>query len=284
MNNNSIHQSALDVIALETIHQENYEKGTKKQLLNPFNALYNNDNLLSERPEIQELDQYARDLENQIEGDFNLEYLTFEFAYNQLGFVRNGLLLAKIKFLKLYKNYGDGTFASFCQKQLKKQRWQINDTIRASRVVLELMYAGFAILPTNIAQAIALAKLTGDELIAKWHSIINTIPPDKITAHTIGNTVKPPTESERAVATIKVPAAMYEDIHSEAAERGLSIVEWLRIVLDFFLNGGNSHLLQLIGNTVDYTEKERIWQQDLEQLVVEGDNSLSSPSKTKYFN
>ena len=98
-------------------------------LLNPFNALYQDNTLLSNKPEIQELNQYALDLEDQIPGDFNLNYLTFEFAYNQLGFVRNGLLLAKIKFFKLYKNYGDGTFASFCKLQLRKQRWQINDTI-----------------------------------------------------------------------------------------------------------------------------------------------------------
>ena len=142
----------------------------KNFLHNPFDALYQDNTLLSDKPEIQELNQYALDLEDQIPGDFNLNYLTFEFAYNQLGFVRNGLLLAKIKFLKLYKNYGDGTFArargcgfpaafmspaSFCKFQLRKQRWQINDTIKAARVVLQLMYAGFEILPANIAQAVA---------------------------------------------------------------------------------------------------------------------------------
>lgn len=65
---------------------------TKKYLLNPFNALYQDDILLSSLPEIQELDEYARNLEDKIEGDFDLEYLTFEFACNQMGFVRNGLL------------------------------------------------------------------------------------------------------------------------------------------------------------------------------------------------
>ena len=75
----------------------------KNFLHNPFDALYQDNTLLSDKPEIKELNQYAIDLENQIAGEFNLKYLTFEFAYNQLGFVRNGLLLAKIKFLKLYK-------------------------------------------------------------------------------------------------------------------------------------------------------------------------------------
>ena len=227
----------------------------KKYLHNPFNALYQDNTLLSDKPEIKELNQYALDLEDRIAGEFNLNYLTFEFAYNQLGFVRNGLLLAKIKFLKLYKNYGDGTFASFCKFQLRKQRWQINDTIKAARVVLDLMYAGFEILPTNIAQAVVLAKLTIDELIEKWRSIIETIPLDKITAHSIRNVVKPITESEPAVATIEVPAQVHQDIHSEAAYRGLTVGEFLKIVLGFFLESENSHSLQPQFNTADYIQK-----------------------------
>ena len=246
----------------------------KKYLQNPFNALYQDDTLLSKKPEIKELNQYAIDLESQIEGDFNLEYLSFEFAYNQLAFVRNGLLLAKIKFLKLYKNYGDGTFASFCKYQLRKQRWQINDTIKAARVVLELMYAGFDILPTNISQAVALAKLATEELIEKWQTIINTLPPDKITAHSIRNSINPPTESNDSVVSLEVPAFLHEDIHREAANRGLSIGEFLKIVLDFFLKSENSHLLEYQLNTEEYKEKERIWQQDLASLVAQQDNSL----------
>jgi hypothetical protein len=244
----------------------------KNFLHNPFNALYQDNTLLSNKPEIQELNQYALDLEDQIAGEFNLNYLTFEFAYNQLGFVRNGLLLAKIKFLKLYKNYGDGTFASFCKYQLRKQRWQINDTIKASRVVLDLIYAGFEILPTNIAQAVALAKLTINELIEKWRSIIETLPPDQITAHSIRSIVKPPAESEPTVASLEVPARVHEEIHREAANRGLTIGEFISIVLSFFLESENSHLLSSENNTEEYMERERIWQEDLDSLVAENDN------------
>ena len=249
----------------------------KKYLQNPFNALYQNSSLLSNKPQIQELNQYAIDLESRIAGDFNLEYLTFEFAYNQLAFVRNGLLLAKIKFLKLYKNYGDGTFAGFCKHQLKKQRWQINDTIKAARVVLDLMYAGFEILPTNISQAVALAKLTIDELIEKWRSIIETIPYDEITAKAIRDLTNPYTEKE-TTAIIKLPAFLHEEIHREAADRGLTIASFLKILLDFFLLedsvttlnlGVNSHLLQSEQNTKEYIKQERIWQQDLANLVAE---------------
>ena len=98
--------------------------------------MYQGDIPLSEKPEIQELKEYAIALEAKTAGDFDLKSLISEFVYNQLAFVRNGLLLAKIKFLKLYKDYGDGTFASFCREQLRKQRWQINDTIKAARVTI----------------------------------------------------------------------------------------------------------------------------------------------------
>ena len=254
----------------------------KKYLQNPFNALYQDDTLLSNKPQIKELDQYAKDLESQIAGDFNLDYLTFEFAYNQLSFVRNGLLLAKIKFLKLYKNYGDGTFVSFCKHQLRKQRWQINDTIKAARVVLDLMYAGFDILPTNISQAVTLAKLTKDELVEAWRNIISTIPLDKITAKTIKNVIKPLTESDKEKTTIQVPAQVHEDIHREASFRGLSVVEFIRMILEFFLKSENSHLWQSEINTTEYKERQIIWQQDLAHLVEERDNLGKMSQQTSF--
>ena len=79
----------------------------KKYILDPFNALYQDDILLSNKPEIQEINEYAIGLEDKIEGDFDLGYIEFEFAINRLAYVRNGLLLAKLKFLKLYKSFGD---------------------------------------------------------------------------------------------------------------------------------------------------------------------------------
>ncbi|MDJ0648559.1 MAG: hypothetical protein QNJ60_07595 [Xenococcaceae cyanobacterium MO_188.B19] len=255
----------------------------KKYLLNPFNTLYQDNILLSKRPEIQELNQYAIDLEDRIPGELDLNYLIFEFANNQLAFVRNGLLLAKIKFLKLYKNYGDGTFAGFCKQQLRKQRWQINDTIRASRVVLELMYAGFETLPANISQAVALGKLTGEKLIEVWRNITKTLAADKITAKTIKNIIKPPLESDRKNATIQVSVEVHEDIHREAASRGLSVREFMRIILEFFINSEDSHLLKSEVNTEEYKEKQIIWQEDLIKIAEEKDNFLIMSQKTESF-
>ena len=244
---------------------------TKKYLANPFNALYlyQDDFAISTRPEIQEIDEYARNLEDKIEGDFNLDYITFEFAYNRLAYVRNGLLLAKLKFLKLYKNFGDGTFASFCREQLKITRWQVNDNIKAARVCMELIYAGFEILPTNTSQAIALASLVGDELVHAWRSVIESIEPDKITHRSIRSLLFPPTESDLPTTTIKVPPTLHESIHAEAAERGLSIVDLIKAMFEFFISGGDSHPLKDDVDNIDYGLKERIWQQDLADLAAE---------------
>jgi len=238
--------------------------------------MYQGDVTLSDKPEIQELNEYAIYLEDKIEGDFNLKYLTFEFAYNQLAFVRNGLLLAKIKFFKLYKDFGDGTFASFCRDQLRKQRWQINDTIRAARVVLELMYAGFEILPTNISQAVALAKLTGTELVEQWRYIIHIIPLDKITANSIRTLLNPPEKEDNTLTAIHVPTEIHENMQQEATARGLSIVEFLEVMLKFFLKGDNSHLLKSEINTPEYKQKQQIWREDLDKIVEEHEKSLLS--------
>ena len=239
----------------------------KKFLFNPFNALYQDDILLSDRPEIKELDEYARGLEDKIEGDFNLEYLIFEYAYNQFGFVRNGLLLAKIKFLKLYKNYGDGTFASFCRENLQITRWQVNDCIKAARITLELMYAGFEILPRNISQAMAMASLAGEELVEAWRFVTENIAPDKITHKNIRSLIFPPAESDFLTTTIQVPASLHESIHREAATRGLAIAELLKAMLQFFISGENSHLLYQENNPEFDQRKEEIWRQDLANLA-----------------
>jgi len=125
-NSSSIHDTQAD------LRVKNHPKTTvKKYLQDPFNTIYQDDSQLSKLPEIQELNQYALDLEDQIEGDFDLDWIEFEFANNRLAYVRNGLILAKLKFMKLYKNCGDGTFASFCRERLTERT---ADSLDASRL------------------------------------------------------------------------------------------------------------------------------------------------------
>jgi hypothetical protein len=277
-NSSSVHDTQVDPNVTNHQHGDctscsqssvpRHQKTTvKKYLQDPFNTIYQDDSQLSKLPEIQELNQYALDLDDQIEGDFDLDWIEFEFAYNRLAYVRNGLILAKLKFMKLYKNCGDGTFASFCRERLKITRWQVNENIKAARITMELIYAGFIHLPTNISQAMALANLVGDELVHAWRRVTESIEPDQITHRSIKSFLFPPTEKDLPNTTIKVSPTLHENIHREAAERGISIVELVEAMFKFFISGGNSHLLQPEDNNWDYAEQERIWREDLQDLI-----------------
>jgi hypothetical protein len=264
----SVNQTTHNRQGLPNTGINNHQKTTvKKYLQDPFNTIYQDDSQLSKLPEIQELNQYALDLDDKIEGDFELNWIEFEFANNRLAYVRNGLILAKLKFMKLYKNCGDGTFADFCRERLKITRWQVNENIKAARITMELIYAGFENLPTNISQAMALANLVGDELVHAWRRVIESIEPDKITHRSITSFLFPPTEKDLPDTTIKVSPTLHENIHREAAERGISIVELVEAMFRFFISGGNSHLLQPEGNNCDYAEQERIWREDVQDLI-----------------
>jgi hypothetical protein len=163
-------------------------------LANPFDFLYQqSDAGISRDDAIQELIDYAIGLDDQIEGDFNLDYLVFEIRNNTLSFVRTGLIAFKIKALKLYKNHF-GSFRSFCTEALGVTHWQINRTIQAARTVLELIHNGFEILPRNEAQCRELSQYVGTELVRVWREITAEIPPHKITARSIHDYLNPAEE------------------------------------------------------------------------------------------
>jgi|GEM_PF-3201166 len=246
-------------------------------ILNPFDVLYRFDVgeiILSDRPEVLKIDEYARSLEDKIDGEFNLQAIAFEYKSNKLSYIRSGLVLAKLKFFKLYKSVGDGTFASFCRDFLETTRWSVNSNIKAARVAMELIYAGFSVLPTNISQALVLVSLTGDELIDAWRKVVENIEPHQITHKSIRSLLFAPSEKDLAVTTIKVSPTLHENIHREAAERGLSIVDFIKTMFDFFLDVENLHPLELSKNTVNYIQKERVWQADLAKLIEEGEPEI----------
>ena len=122
--------------------------------------------------------------------------------------------------------------------------------------------------------------MAGDELVHAWRSVTQSISPDKITHRSIKSLLFPPTEQDLPTTTIKVTPTLHEDIHREAAERGLSIVELIKTMFEFFVRGGNSHSVKDDVDNTDYAEKERIWREDLAELVasnkVESEESFFS--------
>jgi hypothetical protein len=82
-----------------------YYKSDSHYLANPFDHIYQNHDVeVSNRPEILELEDLAIDLEKEIEGSFNLEFLTLQIKHNQLAFAHTGLIAAQIKFKKFPHN------------------------------------------------------------------------------------------------------------------------------------------------------------------------------------
>ena len=218
---------------------KNYYSAPKGFLLDPFSPLYQaSDYEVSQDDAIQELIQYGLDLEEQIAGDFNLGSVIFEFRNNTFSFVRNGLLMYKVKALKLYKKTYSN-FKVFCKEALKISHWQVNRMVEASRIVMELIQAGFSVLPRNVAQCNPLSSYTGNELIEKWQEVVDNIPEHLITAKTIDNLLNPPEREEKVETTIKVPPALYLCILRQAIEKGLSVVELLEQV--FYQKGANLH-------------------------------------------
>ena len=231
-------------------------------LANPFDFLYlQSDTGISADDAIQELIDYAIGLEDQIEGDFNLGSLIFEIRNNTLSFVRTGLIAFKIKALKLYKDRF-GSFRSFCTEALGVTHWQINRTIQASRIVLELIHNGFEILPRNEAQCRELSQYVGSELVRVWREITAEIPPHKITARTIYEHLHPEEEEEfeSEDTTIKLPRKLYSCIFSLAVDAGMSIVELLE---DTFIG----HVKPVpIGKVL-------AWEEDMQNLLLEHQSS-----------
>ena len=208
---------------------KDYYRADPNYIASPFDFLYNhNDVEISQDDVIQELVDYAQYLNNRIEGDFNLDAVTSSMREYSFAFVRKGLLAFKIKAFKLYKSQFN-SFEQFCKQALGVTHWQINRTIIAARVVLELINHGFEVLPQNEAQCRELSKYVGSELVRVWESVIAEIPPHRITAKSIEEFLHPETEiDEEETTVIKLPNKLYVYIWKEALDRGLSIVGLLR--------------------------------------------------------
>ena len=224
---------------------------------NPSDSLYQ----LEIEPKSEcakDLIEEAADLEDRIEGDFDIDELTEKFQINRLAFVKNGLYLFKIKSLKLYKKNWR-TFREFSQEILGISTWQVNRLIRAAKVVMELVCAGFEVLPSCEAQCRSLLAHAEEDLIGAWRSVVENIPAHQITAKSITNWLKPDEpESEPINQKIEVSQDLYEGIFKAALGAGLTVVGLLEEVFQVKQN-----------RPLSWYEERRLgnWQLDLEQLL-----------------
>ncbi len=230
-------------------------------LASPFRHLYqDNDVEISQASHIQELIEVAQNLDSQIEGDFDLNYLVFQVLDYRLGYVKIGLIAAKVKFLKLYQNIGT-SFHRFCQEYFHRGADYLNLLIQAADTVMELIHHGFQILPQNEMQSRALRKAAqkaGCEVHVAWQWVLDKIPPHKITHKTITDNILG-TEPEDPPTLIKVvlPIALVETILRRALEAEMGFTEFLE------------EMFQPVKNADNLSEKLRQsrWEDDLENLT-----------------
>jgi predicted DNA binding CopG/RHH family protein len=207
---------------------QNPYKTNKSFLIDPFTPLYQtSDEEIPQNESVENLIHYAWSLEECIPGDFDLKTVITEIKSQILSFVRTGLLAYKVKFHKLYRRVHKN-FKTFCEKALGISHWQINRKIEAARVVMELAQAGFSILPTCEAQARPLTKLYGAELCNKWKMVVDSLEPHTITSNQINEVLGVETKT----TSLRLPKKLYEQIKRKALEMGLSIEQFLNMILD----------------------------------------------------
>ena len=221
---------------------------------NPFTPLYQQpDEKIELEESLEDLLDYANILEDKIAGDFNLSQIITEIKSNFLSFVRTGLLAYKVKLWKLYrKSYRN--FKEFCENALGLTHWQINRTIEAARVVMELVQSGFSILPQCEAQARPLTKYTGAELCANWQIVVENVPPSKITGKSIMEVLGMETKAKN----LRLPKELYERIRKRALDLGISVEQLLELTF------GED-------NEVHEVDEELVaaWEEDLARLTKE---------------
>ena len=229
-----------------------YYKTNSHYLANPFDHLYqNNDVEISNRPEIKEIYSLGIDLEDKIEGDFDLDSLTFQVRYNQLAFVHTGLIAAQIKFKKLYKKTHNN-FDHYSREMLGVSYWQIDDTIKATDVVMELIANGFDVLPKNVNQAEKLAHIRGSERVRMWQGIIDTYEPYEITGRTIEEYIAKQEERILPKATQTYNVEMTDELYCFIWSLGHyifginGVTEFLSALLETSKKLGNSLTLEAV--------------------------------------
>jgi hypothetical protein len=241
----------------------NYYKPNPRYLANPFDHIYqDNDVEISNRPEVKELEDFAIHLEDQIEGSFDLEFLTFQIRNDQLAFVRTGLIAAQIKFKKLYKETHT-SFDHYSRDQLGVSYWQIDDTIKATEVVMELIANGFGVLPKNVNQGEKLAHIRGSERIKMWQGIVDTYEPYEITGRTIEEYIAKQQEKVLPKSTQTCNVEMDEELYCFLWVLGNSIfgikgvTEFLSALMETSKKLGNSLTLEGVHQQIDRLYQER---------------------------
>ena len=236
-------------------------KTDRSFLTPPTQSLYqDHDVKISEADWIQDLLEEAVELDNNLSGDFDLDYLKFQIFSNEYAFIKTGLISFKIKAFKLYADKAK-SFKKFCEDHLHKTHWMIDRLIRAAKTCIDLIVAGFEVIPRNESQARALMSNCEGDLVLAWQQVLDDHEGQlhKITAKSIKRSLKGE-EEEPKMETLVVTAMLYAAIWKAAQLKGMKPIEYLE---ELFLGKQNC-------DNFAYKIKQKRWEEDLEDLVSSG--------------
>lgn len=169
--------------------------------------------------------------------DITLVTLEHQIKGDSLGYVRQGLALKFIKENYLYRRKYS-KFSDYCRSVFKKSAGYCNQLIKSALVVVDLIKAGFKILPSNESQARPLTKLpteeTGeDSLVDKWQTVLDVTESHHkgiLTAATVNRIV----EGDKTPETknVKVSAKNYDRLKKLALEAGVTVDQLIEQLLE----------------------------------------------------
>ncbi|MEG4855652.1 hypothetical protein QUB10_32865 [Microcoleus sp. B5-D4] len=165
----------------------------------------------------------------------DLADLTREIKLSFVDYVRQGVMLAAIRRNRLYKRQFKD-FAEYCKLALGRSPIYCKRIIEAAQTTIELIKAGFEILPTSVSQALPLVKFTkpddagNRELETKWQAVLDSQPPDRITAAAIAEAIDDKEPEERP-KQVKIGGKAFEMLQKKALAVGLSISKYLEMLI-----------------------------------------------------
>lgn len=235
-----------------------------KHIVNPFRPIWDEPDEIITDWNAQDLAYYAEDLENNyISGDFDIHECIFDLKSFQTSFVKIGLLAYKVKVYKIWKKEYK-SFKEFCEKALQVSHWQIEKCIRAARIMLELIQAGFKILPNCKSQCEPLwtiFKRSGTEKLVKcWQRVIDTTKPHNISNSSICESLGIRKKDHRR-------KQLLDRLREKAIREGMSLDDYLESILNE-------------QEETEPVEPEKIeeWEEDVEALVEERDREVRKVS------
>ena len=192
----------------------------------------------------------------------NTNYYKFLFNYDNFAYIRQAAIADIFRVKKGYqathKNFKD-----FCPDFFRLSYSQIRKIIQAGRVAVDLIKAGFELIPQNKTQALELAGVPRDELPKVWENILETFDFVQLTANKIKNYLDPPPLDPPINRKIEISDQLYKDLRDRANEHNQPIQEVIRDLLDE-------------EPEVISPEKINEWQEDLSELAREHQSNINS--------